>query len=777
MSVRSVSAVAALCAAVLVAGPAGGASAPGRTERVSVNDDGVPGDRHASGITVTADGRYAAFASPATNLVPGVTNTAFDVYLRDRVAGSIERVSMTADGHESDGSSFLPSLSADGRYVAFASLARNLVQQELAATQNVFVLDRATGELQALTGRWEEDASGVAYWTPTISADGDHVAYYQNIPNPPGQCCTERQVFWHDRRTGERKMVSVAADGTPANNLAHFSRISADGQHVAFMSSASNLSDVSGPDDIFVHDVTPGRTELVSVARDGGAHNGVFADQPSISGDGRYVAFTSDATNLVPSTGPGVWDVFVRDRQTGRTERVSVAGDGSEGNDFSSSPAISADGRFVVFVSHANNLVPDDNNDTNDVFIHDRLTGVTEMVSVTPEGHPANHASFAPEISGRGQHVVFGSRATDLVDDGHVEEDQVYLRDLGPPEGLEDALLVVDGDKATFSARARFTGALIAEGTRDSSPGMLPGGDLVGASVTYRYPQAELLLRWRIADLPSVFGRGGAPGVVYGFELTSGGRRYRVTGTAPDRFMLERCDPVCVVDRMLSGTIGTVGEEARVVLPLDAVGAGEAGALTEVRAFAMQANSEATIDLPDRAIPARRVRLGVAPVEVPGEQVTLDTVIDLDTDAFSASLPWPPRATSQRLWAQACLGAACGPAQSFLPMMEKKETKLELTVEGRGPSMTLGARLAELHSPSSLIAGRTIDFYSNTELMGSDVTNTEGIATVQVPPGHRGSNRTYQAVFEGDDFYEPSSDERPGRGGAPGDGFGLQAGL
>src|SRR5204863_349490 len=221
-------------------------------------------------------------------------------------------------------------------------------------------------------------------------------------------------------QTTER--VSVASDGTTEGNDASLgSALSADGRFVAFDSAATDLvaGDTNGVADVLVHDRQTGTTERVSVASGGGTqgngNSGGFFSFPALSADGRLVAFQSDATNLVAGDTNGTTDVFVHDRQTGTTERVSVASGGTEGNGFSAGLALSADGRFVAFHSTATNLVAGDTNGKTDVFVHDRQTGTTERVSVDSDGTQGNGPSAGAALSADGGLVAFHGTATNLV--------------------------------------------------------------------------------------------------------------------------------------------------------------------------------------------------------------------------------------------------------------------------------------------------------------------------------------------------------------------------
>jgi hypothetical protein len=204
---------------------------------------------------------------------------------------------------------------------------------------------------------------------------------------------------------GTTTRVSVASDGTQGNSGSAWSAISADGRYVAFESYASNLmpGDTNGVRDIFVHDRQTGQTNRVSVAS-GGIQSNNFSELASISADGRYVAFYSGASNLVPGDTNGAGDVFVHDRQTGQTSRVSVASDGMQGNSGSLAPSISADGRYVAFHSIASNLVPGDTNGATDVFVHERDSPLPSLMANYPNGQPGSFftligSDFPPNIA------------------------------------------------------------------------------------------------------------------------------------------------------------------------------------------------------------------------------------------------------------------------------------------------------------------------------------------------------------------------------------------
>ena len=394
------------------------------TTRVSVDSSGVEGNDAsgwAYGVSISADGRTVAFASFAWNLVAGDTNRCLDVFVHDRATGITERVSVDSSGAQGNGWSIMPSISADGQVVAFSSQASNLVAGDTNGTYDIFVHDRATG----ITERVSVDSSGAEgndfCHQPSISADGQIVAFISKASNLDVRDAYRNfDVFVHDRATRITEMVSVDSSGVPANSESFWPSISADGQIVAFTSWASNLvaGDTNGYVDVFVHDRSTGLTERVSVdssGAEGNEHCNSYNRSVSISADGQIVAFRSYASNLVAGDTNGFPDVFVHDRSTGLTERVSVDSSGAEGNDQSDEPSISADGRVVTISSGASNLVASDTNGFTDVFVHDRVTGLTERVNVDSSGAEANDWSYAPSISADGQIVAFTSWARNLV--------------------------------------------------------------------------------------------------------------------------------------------------------------------------------------------------------------------------------------------------------------------------------------------------------------------------------------------------------------------------
>jgi hypothetical protein len=289
---------------------------------------------------------------------------------------TITIVSADAAGNEGNNestlySSGLHSISADGRYVAFYSFASNLVAGDTNGTPDIFVKDTQTGAITRVSVEGAGAQANSYSYNPSISADGRYVAFYSEANNlVSGDTNNATDIFVKDTQTGAITRVSVDGGGAQANNYSFNPSISADGRYVAFYSGASNLvaGDTNGTSDIFVKDTLTGAIQRVSTGALGTqANSGSY--EPSISADGRYVAFRSDTSNLVAGDTNGTTDIFVKDTLTGGIARVSVDGAGAQANNSSYYGSLSGDGRTVAFLSYASNLVPGDTNNTGDVFL------------------------------------------------------------------------------------------------------------------------------------------------------------------------------------------------------------------------------------------------------------------------------------------------------------------------------------------------------------------------------------------------------------------------
>jgi predicted outer membrane repeat protein len=408
---------------------------PGDTIRVSVNSSGGQGDGYSYSPSPSVDGRYVAFYSDATNLISEDTNAAADVFVHDMQTGLTTRVSVDSSNTQGNDYSFNPSISADGRYIAFNSHATNLVPGDTNGKPDVFIHDMQTD----LTIRVSVDSSGAqsngsSYGS--LSADGRYIVFESDATNLVANDTNGVfDVFVHDMQTGTTTRVSVDSNGGQAGNDSGESSISADGRYIAFSSLAANLvpGDTNGTFDIFLYDIQTGITMRVSVnSLESQANNSSFA--PSLSADGRYITFYSFATNLVPSDTNGVPDIFVFDMQTGMTTRVSIDSSGVQANGDSMYPSVSADGRYIAFEAHATNLVTGDNNAQRDIFVHDAQLGTTKRVSVDSTNVEANDQSGAASISADGHFIAFTSIATNLVTgDTNLQGDVfVHENDISP---------------------------------------------------------------------------------------------------------------------------------------------------------------------------------------------------------------------------------------------------------------------------------------------------------------------------------------------------------
>jgi Tol biopolymer transport system component len=404
----------------------------------------VQGNFHSTYPSVSADGRFVAFDGSASNLVGGDTNFRPDVFVRDRVTGATTRASVSSTGAEGTGNAELPSISADGRFVAFMSTSAELAPGGPANVFQVFVHDRATGQ----TTRVSQTQAGVAgnadSRQPAISADGSTVVFESAATNlVAGDTNGVQDVFVVDRASGAIARASVSSTGAQGDDHSGGDalsrpRLSADGRIVAFQSRATNLiaGGASGAGDVYVHDRAAAQTTRVSVSSTGAAGAGPSM-QPSISASGRFVAFQSGAGNLVAGDANGAMDIFVHDRQTAQTVLASVSSAGVQGAQGSYYPAISADGTRVAFWSLSNNLVPGDaNGAVADVFMRDLPAAQTSLASVATGGAQGNGDSREPEISANGRFVAFHSLANTLVAGDTNGFFDVFVRDLGAPAGI-----------------------------------------------------------------------------------------------------------------------------------------------------------------------------------------------------------------------------------------------------------------------------------------------------------------------------------------------------
>jgi len=414
-ALRFITVPAALLLCLVIAGPALGVNPT--TKRVSIGPAGIEGNGNSYSSSISADGRFVAFQSDATNLVANDTNGKPDIFVRDRQTHTTARISVSSAGVEGNGGSYAPSISGNGRYVAFVSDSSNLVANDTNGFLDVYVRDRQAGTTRRVSISSTGHQGNSDSYNPSISADGRYVAFQSDASNlVVHDTNLAGDVFVRDRKTGSTTRISINSSGHQGNGGSYAPSISAEGRYVALQSDATNLiaNDTNGAADIFVRDRRAGSTTRVSVSGAGHQGNG-GSYTPSISADGRYVAFQSIASNLIAHDTKDSADIFVRDRTAGSTRLVSISSAGHQGNGGSNSPSISADGRYVTFVSDATDLVANDMNGTTDIFVRDRTAGSTRRISISSGGVEGDGASYSPHISADGRFVVFESVATNLV--------------------------------------------------------------------------------------------------------------------------------------------------------------------------------------------------------------------------------------------------------------------------------------------------------------------------------------------------------------------------
>jgi Tol biopolymer transport system component len=431
------------------------------TFRVSVDSAGQQSNNYSSGQFISDDGRFVVFGSRATNLVVGDTNNYADVFIRDLQNGTTERVSVSSSGVQGNKDSGWGSASHDGRLVVFDTLATSLVPTVSGQQfgQQVLLRDRQTGLTTCLSvdlaGLPGNGSSGL----PSISADGRYVVFESYAALVPQDTNGVSDVYLRDVQQGATQRVSVSSIGTQGNADSLRGKISGDGSAIVFYSYASNLvpGDTNGVGDVFVRDRLTGVTNCVSVTSAGvqGNQQNFYATWlPSISYDGRYVAFDSFANNLVANDNNAKLDVFVHDRQTGVLTRASVDSLGAEGNGVSGWSSISSVGPVVMFLSYSTNLVPGDTNLANDVFAHDLATGVTSLVSTRAAGMFGDGGSGMPSMTRDGRWVAYFSEATNLVASDTNGVTDVFVREIvgEPPSSYCTAGTTTNGCVSAISS-------------------------------------------------------------------------------------------------------------------------------------------------------------------------------------------------------------------------------------------------------------------------------------------------------------------------------------
>ena len=380
---------------------------------ISRNGGQQPADSHSYRPSLSADGRFVAFESWAGNLAPGVDVTNNGVFVRDLIAGTTALASPGIDAPPND-KSYMAAISRDGRVIAFWSRASNLVPGDTNGEEDLFTYDRVSAVVTRANvssagtpAEPADDGIHIVGDRPALSADGRFVAFDSMAGNLVADDTNGvADVFVRDRQAGMTERISLQSDGTEASLPSGGPAISDDGRFVAFWSQAAlTPDDVDGVFDVYVYDRQAAALERIGAT--------TASNPPALSGDGRFVAFESDATDIVPGAN-GKHHVYVHDRTLAQTTRVSVGAGAIQGDGDSGEPAISGDGRWVAFRSAATNLVPGDANGNDDVFLFDGLLGVTKRISVTAAGVEADGFSRRPSVSADGFFVAFESAATNF---------------------------------------------------------------------------------------------------------------------------------------------------------------------------------------------------------------------------------------------------------------------------------------------------------------------------------------------------------------------------
>jgi len=537
-------------------------AAPGDITRISVDSTGNQSNNTSKRSSTSGDGRFIAFESDASNLVPNDTNSSTDIFVKDRQTGEVTRVSLDSNGAQANEGSGGAAISSDGRFVAFISDASNLVANDTNSTTDVFLRDRQTGITTRVSiSTSGEQANDFSDFPLSISSDGRFFAFHSDASNlVANDTNITTDVFVHDNQTGVTERISIASDGTQANGSSFFPSISANGQFIVFTSGANNLvvGDTNNKPDVFVRDRLTGITTRVSINSSGiEANQG--AREGSISGDGRFVAFSSESTNLMSEETSSLDYVYVHDRQTGTTSLISVFSDGFLMVGRSHTPSLSFDGRYVAFEF-------DDRGDgtpLQEIFVRDRQAGTTTRA--TRGGSGDEESSFGPSISSNGNLVTYWSFSNRLVtgDTNGVTDIFAYeiqtAPDVTPPTVVASEPSCGTGcpfpSPSNVSFRVVFSETV--NGVTIDDFMLVSGGGISGASisavtggnneylVTINTGTGDGTLRLDLIDNDSIFDAALNP--LGGFGAGNGnfttGSPYRIDKNFPGIFSITRADP------------------------------------------------------------------------------------------------------------------------------------------------------------------------------------------------------------------------------------------
>lgn len=388
----------------------------GATVIVSVGTGSTQANGDSDAPVISSDGKWVVFHSYATNLTADVdTNDSADVFRYNVTTGAINRVSNDTGAGNANGHNFNPVIDEDGDFIVFQTDATDLFASDTNAKSDIVMYTVATTAIAQIS----KDSGGLATdgnsMNPAVSADGKKIAYSSIATDiVASDTNSYSDIFYYDVTLGTTIRVSKANDGTQGNERSYFPAISANGRYVAFESDATNLlassADTNAVADVFVYDTTTNTISRVSVASGGTQSNGTSGgsiDYPNISmsEDGTFVVFRSAATNLVSSDTNVFTDVFMYDRQSNVTVRVTQLLDGTQFNNVSYYPVITRTGTYVAFYSYASNVVTGDTNGVGDVFVYDKdailatpTPTATPSPTATPTATPTPSPTPIPEI-------------------------------------------------------------------------------------------------------------------------------------------------------------------------------------------------------------------------------------------------------------------------------------------------------------------------------------------------------------------------------------------
>ncbi len=538
----------------------------GAVRRVSTSSQGVQANALSRNPAISANGRYVSFATAASNLVLGDTNGSEDAFVKDLVTGSIVRATTTASGAQTSSSPFTvalnTALSADGRYVAIST--GSVLIPNAPAQQPIYVKDLLTGAVDLVSSTSSDEAGDFRSHQPFLSPDGRYVSFASQAFNlAPGDDNNMSDVFVKDRLTRKLTLVSTNAAGVIGNRYsAGTAPITADGRQIVFQSWANNLvgNDINNNDDIYHKDLLTGVPTPVSVTT-----TGVFPNRPayspSMSADARYVTFYTAANDLGAGDTNALDDVYLKDRQSGAVTRVSVGPTGALATGGASTiPSISPNGRFIAYQSSATNLVPGDVNGVSDVIVRDLVTNTNLRASAIDVGARSDGASNDAAISSDGRFVVYASVGSTILSGDTNTVSDVFLHDLSNATTLRASMSTagIEGNAASDAATINADGTWIA--FRSSASNLVAGDSNARSDVFIRERATGIVSRVSTSSAGAQTSSGQALGPV---SISASGLLvvFRATDTDLVTGDSNAQEDVFVKDRQ-SGSVAVVSSDA-----------------------------------------------------------------------------------------------------------------------------------------------------------------------------------------------------------------------